>query len=134
MEDQTNSADSKFKKDDASENPSLTQDPSNYRPISISCTIYKIFASILASRLKKKAWSDKILHPYQKGLADGNGCAQHIYLLRKRIHQARNSKKDPLHISFLDVRKAFDTVPHSEVFRAVSNPLLEMGSHDIQFM
>ena len=81
----------------------------NWRPISIGSVLSRCMASILARRLRKAI----PLHPSQRGFVDTAGCEENTWILQALMERARNvRRKSPMVAVFLDLAKAFDTVPH----------------------
>jgi hypothetical protein len=85
------------------------EDPSNYRGISLLEPLIKIVSGALASRLSAKLQTR--LSPFQSGFrASEEAISQHICL--REICLRRYNENLPTVVSFVDIRKAFDTVPH----------------------
>ena len=63
---------------------------SNYRPISLTNTMYKIYASLLQKRLA--AHFDSRLRPTQFGFRSGRSVTQPIHILRRllEVHELPN--------------------------------------------
>lgn len=53
----------------------------NYRGITLLCTIYKLYASILAERLGKEVEDKNILPETQAGFRKGRSTMDNIYIL-----------------------------------------------------
>ncbi|KFD59463.1 hypothetical protein M514_28358, partial [Trichuris suis] len=87
----------------------------DFRPISISSTIYRLFSKIIAMRL-----ADHVnLNLRQKGFVRGvDGCNTNIRILQACIQEAR-WRGTELAIAFLDLAKAFDSVSHNSILRAL---------------
>jgi exonuclease III len=78
----------------------------NYRPISLLCTDYKIYAEILASRAQQvQLYSD-----LQAGFLENQGTVQHIKTLLAILSNMKSHKTQGA-VLFVDFQKAFDTVP-----------------------
>ncbi|GBO38830.1 Retrovirus-related Pol polyprotein from type-2 retrotransposable element R2DM [Araneus ventricosus] len=94
--------------------------PSNWRPIALSNTIYKIFTKVLAGRLQD--WSAKYgaLSPCQKGFTPFDGVLEHNFVLQTRLEFARMHKKD-LCVAWLDVTNAFGALPHQLIYKALTS-------------
>lgn len=84
---------------------------SNWRPISLQNSIYKIYAATLAKRLTVHAISQKTFSKSQKGFLPYEGCHEHTYVLKSMIEDARRWKK-PLHLLWYDLKNAFGSVSH----------------------
>ena len=81
----------------------------NYRPISLEQMSYKIFASIVLTRMKK-AGAENRLWKNQFGFRSKYGTNDALFIIRRKIDIAMQSKNDPLCILALDWAKAFDSV------------------------
>ena len=90
-----------------------TGDFSNFRPISLLPTIYKVFSGILSQRLTVIASELGWLSPEQKGFLPGvRGIDEHSGLLQTAVEEARAERR-PLGIALLDLCNAFGSLPHS---------------------
>ena len=102
-----------------------TNDFSNFRPISLLSTAYKIFSGILNDRLCQTATQLSWLSKEQKGFLPGvNGVAEHTQLLQTAIEHSKEKKKTLL-IAWLDLRNAFGSIPHvylQELFHSLPIP------------
>jgi len=74
-------------------------DPSNYRPISLLNTTYKIYAAMLQKRLAKQF--DHTLRPNQFGFRAAKGTRHPLFILRRAMEWSILTDK-PLHLLFLD--------------------------------
>lgn len=92
------------------------QNPSNYRPISISSIIIRHFHKILANRISLAIKYDE----RQRGFIRADGAAEIIYSLASVIDIARHDNKQ-LHMAFLDIKKAFDSVSHHSIIWSLRN-------------
>ena len=79
----------------------------NYRPITISSTISKIFEYFLLDKFTPMLSSDLLQFAYKPR----TGCPDAIFLLRQVI-QHFNNKSSTVYIASLDASKAFDRVNH----------------------
>ena len=82
-------------------------DTSEYRPISITQTLYRVFMSVLNTKLRDIVQ----LSPSQKGFMPGEGCVEHSFVLQEILDDCRRGSKR-LSACWIDLRKAFDSVPH----------------------
>ena len=83
--------------------------PENYRGISISNSIYKLWASLLCERLTEEVETLSILPDTQSGFRKWRTVTDNIYCLNACI-QDTVTTKDKLFILFIDLKAAFDTV------------------------
>lgn len=86
----------------------------NWRPITISSILLRIFNKIMASRLSKFFRIDE----RQLGFTPINGCSMNIAWLNHLLKHARLNKNE-INVCLIDVAKAFDSVPHDSIFRAL---------------
>ena len=86
-----------------------------HRPISICSHVTRLFQKILASRLDRAV----DLSPSQKGFTKVGGVGANLFILRNRLDHAKKSNKT-LAICFLALQKAFDSVAHDSLIRAMS--------------
>ena len=85
--------------------------PMQYRAISLLSTVYKIYTSILNSRLLTYA-ERNVIHDEQNGFRPGRSCNDHIYTLSTVLRHRILQKKSTF-VSFIDAEKAFDRVDRS---------------------
>jgi hypothetical protein len=86
----------------------------NWRPISITCCVYRHFTAMMAKWIRDQHSANK-LHIFsrsQKGFAQGQaGCMEHAVLTREMISHATLHGKD-LYMVQIDFSNAFGSVPH----------------------
>lgn len=102
-------------------------DPSNYRGITITSTVGKLFNTILNERLDKYLIKNSVIHPSQIGFTKKARTSDHIFVLNSLINKYCNKKAGRLYTCFIDLRKAFDSVIHSGLkFKLLS---INLGSN-----
>lgn len=84
-------------------------DPNNYRGISISSCLSKLFSRVLYNRMDKFVTEHNILTESQIGFRKTYRPTDHIFTLKSIIDKYLRSK-DRVYSCFVDLRKAFDTV------------------------
>ena len=90
-----------------------TDDLSNFRPISLLPTVYKIFSGILCSRITSVASDLAWLSAEQKGFLPGVlGIQEHTQVLQMAVEEAKSARRK-LAIAWLDLRNAFGSIPHA---------------------
>ena len=87
--------------------------PNNYRAISLTSVILKLYEMVLMSRCKNTIL-DK-LNMQQCGFQEQLGCLMTSFILRESIYFAQENRSK-LFVCFLDGRQAFDRVWHSGLF------------------
>jgi len=93
-------------------------DPANYRPISLLQVSYKIFTAIITHRLAR-AVDPHVLSPNQMGFRKGIAPTTPLRVVIDAIEEANLSNKE-LHITFVDCKKAFDSIKHPAITEALS--------------
>ncbi len=85
-------------------------DPNNYRPISLTCMVSRIYERLILPRFRSFL-TDK-LHPSQAGFRQQHSTADNLYRLTERIYYEGRVSKSVYHhmlpVVFLDLKKAFD--------------------------
>ena len=93
-----------------------TDDISNFRPISLLTTLYKILSGIISTRISDIAVKYQWISKEQKGFLPGiRGIQEHTQLLQILVDEAYRSKTQ-LSITWLDLRNAFGSIPHRFLF------------------
>jgi hypothetical protein len=97
-----------YKKGDSS-------DPKNWRPITITSCLYRLFMALNASFIQLKMHKQdniRVFSNSQKGFVAGvPGCMEHAVLTRELLAHAITQKRD-LHMIQIDFSNAFGSVPH----------------------
>ena len=85
-------------------------DCGNYRGVTVSSTLAKLYTSVLNLRLTE--WAEKwgCRAVAQAGFRKDHRCSDNVFILRALIEKA-NASKGSLYICFVDFSKAFDTIP-----------------------
>ena len=91
-----------------SDNPS---NPLNYRPIALLNSFYKIYTALIAKRLSSFLEENEIFSNTQGGFREGKTTFHKIWILINIYQDAKINDK-PLHVAFLDIKKAYDHVEH----------------------
>jgi hypothetical protein len=91
-------------------------DVRNYRGICLQSVAAKVYFNILKARLRR--WAEEALLEVQSGLCNGRGCSDAIFVLRRVIDQ-HLVRGRPLHICFIDVSKAYDSVDRETAWKAL---------------
>ena len=90
----------------------------NYRPISLTSLLSKVYTNILNKRLTLFVESNNILPIEQAGFREKFSTVDHIFTLYSLIHKqfAKNRK---LYVAFIDYSKCFDTVNKHAMFNVL---------------
>lgn len=97
-----------------------TSDKSNYRPISLVNNFTKIFEKALNFRLQNFLNKHNIISDNQYGFRPKMSTCDAVYRLTSIINDSLHSNKKCITV-FLDLAKAFDTVPHLGLLQKLEN-------------
>ena len=89
-----------------------TEDPDNYRGITIVSCFGKLFTSVLNQRISLFLENNNMLGVEQAGFRKGQSTIDHIFTLHCLIDVYLRKKKK-LYCAFVDYRKAFDSIQHA---------------------
>ena len=94
-----------------------SMEPGDFRPITISPVLIRLFHKVLANRLKTVSVDER-----QRAFRDTDGCSDNIFLLDLALRYTRR-RISPLFMASTDVAKAFDSVS----FQALREVMLAKG-------
>ena len=90
-----------------------TKNPTKYRPITCLPTLYKILTSCIAEKVYKYCEENGIMTEQQKGCKkNAQGCKEQLLIDSVILEQAYKNKRN-IYVTYIDYKKAFDSVPHS---------------------
>lgn len=81
-----------------------------YREVSITQSAYKVYATMLAERLREKVEEKGLLPSSQTKFKKGLRTIDNIYVLNYLINKYINGKKGKIVVLFVDLKAAFDSV------------------------
>ena len=100
-------------------------DPSNYRPVSLTCIASKVLKHIVQSHVMKHLWQYGVLTDNQHVFRAKRSTYVHMFICTiHEIASAIQSNKTT-HIVVLDFSKAFDKLPHRRL-------LMKLGYYGIR--
>ena len=78
---------------------------SNFRGISVSSVVGKVYGRILINRIRDK--TENVIAEVQSGFKRGRGCADQIFIVRQICKKYLGKGKD-VYFAFLDLEKPYD--------------------------
>ena len=88
--------------------------PLNYRPISLTSVVCKIFESIIRDQIMEHLLVNNLLNANQHGFVPKRSCmTQQIEVLEKWTKEYDLGRC--VDVAFMDIKKAYDTVPHKRL-------------------
>ena len=93
------------------------RDIKNYRPISRLSHMYRLFTRILQKKQMENVL-DEIQIREQAGFKRGYSTVDRLHTINLLIEKC-NEFKRPLCIEYIDYEKAFDTIEHEAIFKAL---------------
>ena len=95
-------------------------DPNNYRGITITSCLGKLFTTLINSRLGKFVEDMELIGPEQAGFRSGYSTVDHIFVLNSLIDFYLFRKKR-LYACFIDYKKAFDSIQRQQLWMKLCN-------------
>ncbi|KAF1326947.1 reverse transcriptase, partial [Globisporangium splendens] len=92
--------------------------PSNWRPICLQQTVYKLYAGVLAVRFQRWMDANARFTFSQKGFRSFNGCNEHNFVATSLYEQARRTRKK-LFVVWYDLRNAFGSLPQVYMWKVL---------------
>nr|XP_054766959.1 uncharacterized protein LOC129274131 [Lytechinus pictus] len=90
------------------------QKATNYRPISLTSMVCKVMESLVKEEIMDHVKDNSLLHNAQHGFTPGRSCCTQLMVQMEKWTDLLDHGR-PIDILYLDVRKAFDTVPHQRL-------------------
>ncbi|GFT15961.1 retrovirus-related Pol polyprotein from type-2 retrotransposable element R2DM, partial [Nephila pilipes] len=102
----------------------------NWRPISLSSTMYKLFTKCLTRKLQDWCETHGVISNCQKGFTPFDGVVEHNFVIGQHMELARRSHSDCFFV-WLDISNAFGAIPHDVLFTALTNHGIDFDFIDI---
>ena len=104
-------------------------DPSNYRGITVTPTLSKLYAMVLEGRLTDWAEQRGLRAIGQSAFRRGFCTVDNIFILQTLLKQT-SKRGQKLYCCFVDFKKAFDSIPRQQLWevlkaKGVSGPILD---------
>ena len=94
-------------------------DPSNYRPVSLTSQVCKVFESIIRDKLVEHLDKHGLLNNAQHGFREGRSCLTNLLETLEQWTEIIDDG-DCVDVAYLDFRKAFDLVSHEHLIYKLS--------------
>jgi len=94
-------------------------EPGNFRPISLTSVIVKLFESVIRDALADHMMVNELFCDQQHGFVPGRSCITQLITTMDLWTQAVEAS-EPLDAIYLDFQKAFDRVPHARLMHKLS--------------
>ena len=94
-------------------------DPGNYRGITVTPVLSKLFAMILEARMSSWAEQCDIRAAGQAGFRKDHRTTDNVFIIHTLVAQARRSHRK-LYCCFVDFKKAFDSVPRHTLWQVLA--------------
>lgn len=100
-------------------NTNETKNPKNYRPIAYLNITYKLFTGILNYFLEDHCIINDIISTEQAGGKKGSwGCTDQLLINKMTMEDIKKNRRSAF-LMWFDYKKAFDSVPHSWIIKAL---------------
>jgi hypothetical protein len=93
-------------------------DPKNYRAITMSNVVGKLFGLVLAKRLGHWAVANGVISEEQCGFMPGRATEDCVLTLLEAVKD-RRSRNTPTYVAFIDLKAAYDTVHPEALWRCL---------------
>ena len=94
--------------------------PSNYRGITITPAIYKLYCNVINKRLLEWEDENKVICEPQNGFRKGRSTIDHVQSLTSII-ETRKLKRQSTFAAFIDFTKAYDSIDRNLLFTKLEN-------------
>ena len=92
--------------------------PENYRPIGLTSVVCKVLESIVGERVMGHLTANNLLSGCQHGFVSGRSCTTSL-LSTLETWTLMTDKGTSFNAIYLDIAKAFDSVPHGRLLKKV---------------
>ena len=112
-----------------------TEDPENFRPITLECVCLKVFTTILRNKIGSYLRENGYIESHiQKGFVEGmSGTFEHLSHLTYLMREAKKKQRS-MYVTLIDLRNAFGSVNHELIistleFHHVPSQVRDMIKH-----
>lgn len=90
-------------------------------------TAYKVYAGILAEKLRKDVKEKKILPETQSGFKKGRGTMNNVYVLQHIVRRELRRKRGKMYGFFVDLKAIFDRVDRRILWETMEKKGIRKG-------
>ena len=101
-------------------NKGSKNDANNYRPVSLTSIVCKLFEKIIRDEVMKHLSTHSLISVHQYGFMEGRSCITNLLETMDDWSKVADKKKE-INCIFLDFKKAFDSVPHERLLLKVKS-------------
>jgi hypothetical protein len=91
-------------------------DPTNYRPIGLARTVYKLWTSLVTRVLSDYAERNSIIGDSQEGFRGGRNTHRQLANLLNALEDAKHTNRN-IYVMYVDFSSAFNTVDHDKLLQ-----------------
>ena len=96
-----------------------TSNPGNFRPITCLPNLWKLYTGILSEDIYQHLDLNKLFPEEQKGCRKkSRGCKEQLAIDKLILRHCKRTKSS-LYMAFIDYQKAYDSIPHSWILKAM---------------
>ena len=105
-------------------------EPDNFRPICVLRCVCKFFTNVLNNRLTLVCKKEKLIHCSQIGFLENYRTTDHIFSLKTLLNKyTRGVRNGKVYSSFIDFKKAYDSVWHEGMYAKLESLNNKKRSH-----
>ena len=91
-------------------------DPSNYRPVSLTCVVCKVMESLIRDKMIEHLAANKLVRLSQHGFLSGRSTTTNLLVYLETLTKLLDEGHE-VDVLYLDFAKAFDKVPHKRLLQ-----------------
>ncbi len=97
------------------------EEPGNYRPVCLTSHVVKTMERIIRARLSEFSLENDLISKNQHGFQAGKSCGTQLLTVFEDWTKALEDRSVSVDVIYLDIQKAFDTVPHTRLLKRLSD-------------
>ena len=91
-------------------------EPSNYRPVSLTCIVSKVYERIMRKKITEHLTTNNLIRPSQHGFMKSRSCQTNLLEFLDCVTEMIDNG-DAVDIIYLDYSKAFDKISHCKLIK-----------------